>query len=59
MIAWLTENAATLAVVLVLALVVALVVRKLVLDRRAGRTSCGCGCANCPSQGICHKPEAK
>ena len=59
MITWLAENASTLAVSLVLLIVVALVVRKLVRDRRAGRTSCGCGCANCPSQGICHKPAAK
>ncbi len=59
MITWLTENASTLAVAFVLLVVVALIIRKLIRDRRAGRTSCGCGCANCPSRGMCHKPAAK
>lgn len=61
MLSWLQTNLLTLAVGLILLLVVALIVRRLVLDKRAGKHicggscgSCGGGCGNCPMQGQCH-----
>ena len=52
---WLSENIATLLIVAALIATVALIVRKLVRDKKAGRSSCGCGCAGCPMSGACHK----
>lgn len=37
-----------------LTIVVTLIVVKMVKDKKAGKTSCGCGCSGCPSNGICH-----
>lgn len=45
---------ATIFIATLLVVAVAAILRKLARDRKAGKTSCGCGCANCPSAGICH-----
>ncbi len=37
---------------------VLLAAKKLLKDKLAHKSSCGCGCANCPSAGMCH-PEQK
>ena len=62
MLSWLQANLVSILVGLVLLGVVALIVRRLVLDRKAGRHicggscgSCGGGCSGCPMQGQCHK----
>ncbi|HWP52081.1 MAG TPA: FeoB-associated Cys-rich membrane protein [Clostridia bacterium] len=34
--------------------VIALVVIKLIKDKINHNSSCGCGCAHCPSSGACH-----
>lgn len=47
MLDWIIQNAANIIIIAVLALAVALVIRKLVRDKRAGKSSCGCGCSNC------------
>ena len=51
---WFAENRGTIIVFLIVAFCVALVIRKLVRDRRKGKLSCGCGCANCAMHGMCH-----
>ena len=55
MLEWLAANLGTIIVVLILAVVVALVIRKMVKDKKAGRSGCGCGCANCAMKDSCHK----
>jgi hypothetical protein len=61
MLLWLQANWGSIAVVLVLLAVSVLIVRRLILDKRAGRHicggscgSCGGGCSGCPMQGKCH-----
>ncbi len=54
---WISANAGTLVILLVLAAVVTLIVRKMLRDRKQGRTSCGCGCEHCAMSGRCHKPN--
>ncbi|MBQ7736265.1 MAG: FeoB-associated Cys-rich membrane protein [Oscillospiraceae bacterium] len=54
MIAWLTANAGTVLVALVLLSAVALILAGMRRDRRQGRTSCGCSCENCALHGQCH-----
>ena len=62
MLSWLQANLASILVGLVLLAAVALIIRRLVLDKKAGRHicggscgSCGGGCQGCPMQGQCHK----
>lgn len=55
MFKWLAENWATLVIVAAIAALVALIVLKMVRDKHAGKSSCGCGCATCPMSGSCHK----
>ena len=43
---------------IILALVVAalvFVIVKMIKDKKAGKTTCGCGCKNCAMNGKCHK----
>ena len=61
MLSWLQTNLGSIVVVLVLLGVVALIVRRLILDKKAGKHicggscgSCGGGCQGCPMAGKCH-----
>ena len=61
MLTWLDTNLGSILAMLVLLAVVALIVRRLILDKRAGKHICGgscgsCGgsCSGCPMQGRCH-----
>ena len=57
MLDWITENLSTIVVSLILMLVVAVIIRKLVRDKKKGKSSCGCNCAQCAMAESCHKPE--
>ncbi|MCR4963336.1 MAG: FeoB-associated Cys-rich membrane protein [Firmicutes bacterium] len=58
MLAWLQTNLGSVVVVLILLSIVSLIIRKLILDKKAGKHicggSCGGGCAGCPMQGKCN-----
>lgn len=54
MFVWIAENYPTILVCMALAGIVAAIVAKLIRDKKNGRTSCGCGCANCAMAGSCH-----
>lgn len=55
MVEFLTANLGTIVVGAVLLAIVALIIVNMVKDKKKGKNSCGCGCSNCPSSGICHK----
>lgn len=55
MLAWITGNIGTILISAVLLLVVVLIIRKLVKDKKKGKSSCGCNCAHCAMSGSCHQ----
>ena len=55
MISFLVDNWGSILVGLILIALVAGVVIKLRRDKKRGKSSCGCGCENCPSHCMCHK----
>jgi len=55
MIAWITDNIGTIAVLIILVLIVSLIIIKKIRDKKNGVSSCGCGCENCPSNSSCKK----
>ncbi len=57
MLTWLAANAATIMICVILAVIVVAIIMKLIRDKRAGKSSCGCGCANCGMQGMCHEQK--
>ena len=57
MLSWIAENAATIIVTAILLIVIAAVIVKLIRDKKRGRSSCGCQCANCPMAGKCHEKK--
>ena len=54
MVVWLTENAGTIVVSLILVAIVALAIRSIVKDKKSGKSSCGCNCSHCAMSGRCH-----
>ena len=54
MLNWLAENIGTILISLGLLAIVAAIVLHMVHQKRQGKTSCTCDCANCPSHGHCH-----
>jgi hypothetical protein len=55
--AWLAENIGTIAAGIILIAIIGTVIAVIVKDRKKGRSSCGCGCANCAMSGACHKSK--
>ncbi|PWM68080.1 MAG: FeoB-associated Cys-rich membrane protein [Eubacteriales Family XIII. Incertae Sedis bacterium] len=49
------EFVGTAVVGVILAAAVILIVRKMIRDKKAGKSSCGCGCSSCPNSDFCHK----
>ena len=47
MLAWLSNNIATVIISLVLAVIVALIIFSLVKNKKKGKSSCGCNCSCC------------
>ena len=59
MLDWLQNNWSTLFVGAILLVIVGLVIRKMIKDKRAGRSvGCGCGCKGCALAGKCGKSES-
>ena len=55
MIEIITQNIGTIVVALILTAVVTKIIIRLNKNKKAGKSSCSCGCENCPSSTICHK----
>lgn len=61
MLIWIQANIGSIVVAVILLVIIALIIRRLILDRKAGKHICGgscgsCGgsCAGCPMHGQCH-----
>lgn len=57
MLTWISENIATIIICVILLAIVAAVIGKMVRDKKKGKSSCGCGCANCAMNGSCHSKK--
>ncbi len=55
MLHWFSENLGTIIISLVLLAVVIAISRYLIRQKKAGKNSCGAGCAHCAMHGSCHK----
>lgn len=55
MLAFIAENIATIIICVALAGVVAAIIINMVKNKKKGKSSCGCGCKDCPNSGNCHK----
>ncbi|WMJ83043.1 FeoB-associated Cys-rich membrane protein [Oscillospiraceae bacterium LTW-04] len=54
MFEFLSSNLPTIIVGAIVFTVITMVVVKLIKDKINHKSSCGCGCANCPSASACH-----
>ena len=51
---WLSANLGTIIISLILAGIVIAVIVSKIRAKKEGKSSCGCGCANCAMHGACH-----
>lgn len=58
MFEFIKENLATIIISLMLICLVAVIIHSRISDKKKGKSSCGCGCAGCPSAAMCHKAKA-
>ena len=54
MLSWIVSNLATILICAALIAVVAAIILHLARNKKKGKSSCGCGCANCAMHGACH-----
>ena len=59
MLQWLSANIGTILIGGALLAVVLLIVRYLLRQRKAGKSSCGAGCAHCAMHGQCPSQGCK
>ncbi len=59
MLAWLAENIYTIIICAVLILIVGAIIVNMIKGKKNGRSSCGCGCADCPMSGSCHDKKQR
>ena len=57
LIEWITAHWIDIVLTLAVALVVALVIVKMIRDKKAGKSSCGCNCGGCAMAGKCSKAK--
>ena len=57
MLDWFAANLGTILISLVLAVIVTLIVVYLLRQKKAGKSSCGAGCAHCAMHGQCHEHQ--
>ena len=53
MFSWLSENIWTIVITLFLALMVAGIIVLMIIRRKKGKSSCGCGCDTCGCKDCC------
>lgn len=57
MIAWLTQNLATILTGAVLLAAAVAAILYLIRAKKRGKSACGCGCSQCPMNGECHSKQ--
>ena len=55
MTAYITENIGTIITAAIILAVIAGAIAAIVINRKKGKSSCGCGCSNCALADKCHK----
>ncbi|MBQ3490497.1 MAG: FeoB-associated Cys-rich membrane protein [Clostridia bacterium] len=61
MLNWLSQNISTILIALGLFCLCFAIIRKILRDKKQGKTSCGCGCSGCAMKDMCHaqNPQAE
>ena len=54
MLEWLYSNMANILIIAAVLGIVTLAIVSMIRDKKAGKSSCGCNCANCAMAGKCH-----
>lgn len=57
MLTWISENIANIIICAVLIAVVAAIIVSMIRNKKKGKSSCGCGCADCPMGSSCHSKK--
>ena len=53
--AWLSQHIGTILLAVGVAALLGLIVWRMIANKKAGKSSCGCGCQSCAMKDQCHK----
>jgi hypothetical protein len=56
---FLKANIGTILIIAALVCIVGLIIARMIINRRRGRSSCGCGCSGCAMRDLCHESKSK
>ncbi len=51
---WLIQNIGTIIIAVIVFGVAGLIIAKYFRDKKKGKSTCSCGCADCPMKNKCH-----
>lgn len=54
MFAYIASHMGYIVITLILVLIVTAIIARIVKDKKAGKSGCGCGCESCASAPYCH-----
>lgn len=58
-LAWFSQNKATIIVLVIVAALFAAALSKIIKDKKSGKSSCSCGCKECQYSASCHSNKNK
>ena len=56
---WLAENWLTIVITAIIAAIFLAIVIKGILNKKSGKSGCGCGCEHCTNAQFCHPEKTK
>jgi len=59
MFIWIVENFATILISSILLLSLCVAIRKIIKDKKSGKSGCGCGCNGCALSDKCHPDKTE
>ena len=55
---WIIQNLSTILIALGVFFLCFAIIRKMIRDKKKGKSSCGCGCSSCAMKEMCHSQIA-
>ena len=55
---WIIQNLSTILIALGVFFLCLAIVRKMIRDKKKGKSSCSCGCSGCAMKDMCHTQNA-
>ncbi len=59
LLSFIQDNIGSIIVGVIVVAIIVFAAWRVILDKKQGRSSCGCSCSSCPNAGLCHADKKK